>query len=221
MNLKEIFHKHLKFPLIFSILGILTSSVAFSIIYLLLLNDKVTFDISIGFLVMSLFYFFIIWISVNDFKLQAMCGYIALILILSGISDSLITPTWILQAHWVNKYAVFMTNFTAVYSSLCFLWSKILSLIVGPPSRAMPIAEVHEGFIYVAANIIMCAFLSFICAYIEVKSMFSYRKNLLQKSYLFILIPLVWNFALGFLVGTQRNRFVDVVQNKDGIIISV
>lgn len=222
MNVKELWATRLKFPVLFAFLGVLTVSIAFSQTYLLMVNEKYSFRIAIALIIAALVYLFVVWINVSDFPYQAQCGFIAAMLIVAGISDSLITPEWLLTAHWLNRFAIFSTNMIATYSAISFLWTRVVTLVYGAPSRAMPITERHEGFIYLCFNG-PCAFaMGFIPSCIETDTLFAMRKTLLERSWIFLLVAIGYDFFLGAIVGMNRNKYLEVQnENMGGVVIDV
>ena len=218
---KNLFHQYFKFPLIFSILSLFTSSVVISEIYLLLINENYSFIVSTCLYVLSLSYAFVVWISINDSIFQGICGFISISLFLSAVADSLIIPNWYLQSHFINKMAIFTTNLISSFSALSFLWSKIISFITGPSSRAMPISEKHEGIIYVSINMFLSLILSFLISKIDADTLFGYREQIIDDSFLILSISTIFGFFLGILIGYKRSRFHDLPNAKDGVVIDV
>ena len=221
MNAKDLWTQYLRYPILFAALGVFSVSVVFSQSYLIMVNEKFSFRIAIALFVAALLYLLVIWISVNDFPFQGMCGFIAAELIVAGIADSLITPDWLINAHWLNKYAVFATNMIASFSALSFLWTKIVTFLYGPPSRAMPITERHEGFIYVCFNTILAAALAFVPSMIDSTALFTIRKIMVNRSWIFIIVSLIFDFFVGFIVGNNRNKYHEAPNAADGVVIDV
>ena len=221
MDLKHLWNDILKYPVLFAALGVLSISVVFSQCYLIMVNEQSCFRIAIALFAAALIYLFVIWISVNDFPYQGMCGFIAVELIIAGIADSLITPDWLINAHWLNKYAVFSTNMIATISALSFLWTKVVTFLYGPPSRAMPITERHEGFVYVCFNSILAAILALVPSFIDSIALFSIRKTMINRSWIFILVSLVFDFFVGYIVGNNRGKYKDTIAAADNVVVDV
>ena len=215
------FQIYLKFPLTFAILGLFTSAVVTSQTYLLLINEDYTFWVSSALFFMSLVFAFVVWISVNDIPFQGMCGFISILLFFSAVADSLISPNWHLTAHNINKMAIFSTNWIASYSALSFLWSKIVSLVVGPPSRAMPISEKHEGFVYVSFNMFIAMFFAYYTSSIEADSLFGLREQMINNSWFYLALGTGYGFLLGVIVGFKRSRYHELPNAKDGVVIDI
>ena len=150
-----------------------------------------------------------------------MCGFIAVQLIIARIADSLITPDWLINAHWVNKYAVFVTNMIATSSALSFLWSKVVTFFCGPPSRAMPISERHEGFIYVSFNSVLTGCLALIPSFIDSTALFSIRKTMINRSWISILCSLIFDFFVGTIVGHNRDRYSEAPRTANDVVVDV
>lgn len=208
---------YVRLPLVTGICGLLSTAIVCVIIYCLLLSEMASFIAGVTCFVLSLIYAFVVWINNNDLRFQGMCGAISACLFVCGIQNTMITPTYHVYSHIVNRSAVYITNWMSIFSALCFTWGKIANIVGGQSSsdRHALLPDSDEGFIYICANMFLNIFMGIMVGRIDGDTVLELKMAFLLKSWLFIVIGTLYNTVLGLLVAWKRQNAAVIIRECD------